>query len=182
MNSEHFTSLSHHSKNKMSLPDLESQAQMSQNSGHWEVFCHSTASGFQLAVAPNITDHVFALIDLYETGRLRFALLEEQYRKDLATLYALDDATALPKTSVTAASPVRATMMIRASFVFNSGLVTLHPPGEVAPISSVRGASDSLRLPSISVWSTYETFSAPIDVDELAVNIVSLSCRCDISN
>lgn len=175
MNTEHFRSLAHQSKNKMSLPDMESRAQMCQSSGHWEVYSHSTASGFQLGLAPNITDHVFALMDLYENGRLHYALLEEQYRKEVANFYAMDDSAASFAATKPTLPQTKTSMRLRGSFKFNSGTVTLHPPMDSAtPMATSRASADIIKLPTVSVWSDYSASSeSSDDMDDLLVNIVS---------
>lgn len=152
--------------NRMSLPSIDSEAQMSSAPGSWVLSAHCSATDFRLSVTPDVAEGVYRLIDLYERGKIRISELEEQYRLELSKREALDSVAAKYEDSQ---SPVsnrpNQRVMVRMSFIFNSGIVELSPsPSEedrktMALDLRVRpsrvGQYDVFTLPTISVWTDY---------------------------
>jgi len=160
--SEHFTGDYHASTNRMLLPSLEAEAQMSSVPEMWSLSAHASATDFKLSLAPDVIDGVFKLIDLYESGKERVAELERQYSIEMANRNTVDSVNAKYEDSATP-SPARPRqrIMIRMSYTFNSGIVDIHrsindPSYTTGQTSRGRQAShDTFVLPTISVWVDY---------------------------
>lgn len=150
----------------MSLPSVESEAQMSSTPGLWSLSAHSSATDFKLSLAPDIAAEIYKLIDLYERGKDRISELEHRYRIEVAKLEAQDSVAAkYEDTQSPVFSRTAQTIMIRMSFTFNSGIVelnqTLTEEDRRMPPMYLRGGPnrsvghDIFTLPTISVWTDY---------------------------
>ena len=150
----------------MSLPSIDSEAQMSSNPGVWSLSAHSSATDFKLSLAPDVAEEVYKLIDLYKHGRARIAELERQYRAERATLELQDSAAAKHEEKQSPIQPRQAQrIMVRMSFTFNSGMVELNQNQNEADRKvgslDLRGrpsrpaGCDIFTLPTISVWADY---------------------------
>lgn len=172
-NSKHFQGDLLPSRNRMTLPSIEAEAQMSSKPDVWSLSAHCSATDFKLSLAPDVVDGAFQLLDLYDRGKADFARLEKQYRAELARheLGFGDQASAdivatpSPQGGSPEATPVRSgqKVLVRVSFTFNSGLVELHRSADQCEMirtvaADVRGRSnrigwhDNFTLPSISAW------------------------------
>jgi hypothetical protein len=194
---EHFTGDYHPSTNRMLLPSLDCEAQMSSVPEVWSLSAHVSATDFKLSLAPDVVDGVFKLIDLYEAGKDRLAELERQYRAEMAKREALDSVHAKYDENP-APSPARKhqQIVVRMSYTFNSGIVELHRSVDSAnvqfanPFGGGSGGSatprrgcwhDSFVLPTISLWMDYAGPTADTkgddeaDVGTLVFNSVSNS-------
>jgi hypothetical protein len=68
----------------MSLPSIDSEAQMSSSPDTWMLSAHCMASDFRLSLAPDIAEGIFKLLDLYEQGKDRMKDLERHYWAETA--------------------------------------------------------------------------------------------------
>lgn len=163
---DHFNGEFHPSTNRMSLPTIDSEAQMSSKPGVWSLSAHSSATDFKLSLSPDVAEDVYKLIHLYKHGKDRIFELEEQYRLEMAELEYQDSVAAKYEehhSPVTSRQTQR--ILVRMSFTFNSGIVELHPASskEDRRMSSLGshgrplrvGGNDVFILPTISVWTDY---------------------------
>ncbi|KAK4686556.1 protein CSF1, partial [Tremellales sp. Uapishka_1] len=160
--------------NRMVVPSIDAEAQMSTNNDVWSFSAHCSATDFKLTLAADVAEGIFQLIDLYEKGRERLSDLEQQYRIDMAKLETFE--TLASKYEADDPSPVshRPSQKIKVmmSFTFNSGIVELHRPlsdvDKRLVASDLRGRTarvgthDSFHLPTISVYVTYAEASSDI--------------------
>ena len=177
---EHFTGDYHPSTNRMLLPSLDCEAQMSSVPEMWSLSAHVSATDFKLSLAPDVVDGVFKLIDLYDAGKDRLAELERQYRVEMAKREALDSVHAKYDDKPTP-SPARKhqQFVVRMSYTFNSGIVELHRSVDSANVQFVnpfaggpaagggtprtRCWHDTFVLPTISLWMDYAGPTAGTD-------------------
>ena len=195
---EHFTGDYHPFINRMRLPSLDSQAQMSSTADAWTLNAHCSADDFKLSLAPDIVDGVFKLLDLYEQGRIQLADLERNYRNEAFTQNALD-AVAIKydgkKTSSPSSTRYAQRISIRMSYTFNSGIVELHrtpSPGDALSLveTDARGRPgraawhDTFTLPAISVWVDYAGPRSDMDEDDDRENpgVVIFNAVCSSIN
>jgi hypothetical protein len=152
---EHFAGEFHASVNRMTLPAIESEAQMSSSIDAWTLAAHCTATDFHLGLDPTVTDGIFQLIDLYERGCHHIDYLEKRY----VTETGKSGTETLAMKYDTPPSPVaarhRQRIYLRLSFVFESGKVQLYkaPQQSRSPLRSKD--HDEVVLPGISVWIDY---------------------------
>jgi hypothetical protein len=157
--------------NRMSLPRLECQAQMSSRLDQWTLFAHCSATDFRLSIAPDVADRIYKLLDLYEDGRVRLVELEKQYRADLMR----QEGSSSDHEDAESVNTQR--VVIRMSYTFKSGKVQLFPLlTEVERIRLTAQAGlvhETVDLPSISLWTDYHGTTSS-DVGMLVVNAVSV--------
>jgi hypothetical protein len=183
--SEHFTGDFHPARNRMSLPSIDAEAQMSSKPDIWQLSAHCSATDFKLSLAPDVADGIFQLIDLYTHGRDHITHLEKHYRSEISKRDASESVAARygdhEKSVPTSRQSQR--IMIHMSFSFNSGLVEMHRSAVEADVrtvaSDLRGRPsrvsrhDTFTLPSISVWLDYaEEVPEGQDEDEKAGSVV----------
>jgi hypothetical protein len=142
----------------MSLPSIDSEAQMSSSPDTWMLSAHCMASDFRLSLAPDIAEGIFKLLDLYEQGKDRMKDLERHYWAETAR----QQPSSASEEVITPVSPRREQrIIVRMSFTFNSGIVELHRMGGTrrngTPSSKSRKGAwhDTFVLPTISVWMDY---------------------------
>ncbi|ORX35037.1 hypothetical protein BD324DRAFT_652754 [Kockovaella imperatae] len=157
--SEHFSGDFHTSSNRMSLPSLESEAEMASTEDTWMLSAHCAATDFKLSLAPDIADGIFKLTDLYSQGRDRFFDLERHYRTEVATAAERSDSVAVKyeEETVPTSPRKRQRIFIRMSYTFNSGIVELHHAGHTEPQKAPKRHLwlDIFHLPAISLWVDY---------------------------
>ncbi|WWC90151.1 uncharacterized protein L201_005084 [Kwoniella dendrophila CBS 6074] len=160
--SEHFTGDFHESLNRMTLPSIDMEAQMSSTPDLWQLSAHCSATDFKLSLSPDITDGIFKLIDLFHHGKERISKLEEQYKSEMAkhpyeSVSAKYDDPASPMT-------IRPSqrILVRMSYTFNSGIVELHRGLSEsdrrtmnADLKKSRQWHDTVVLPTVSIWMDY---------------------------
>ncbi|EIW72981.1 hypothetical protein TREMEDRAFT_42131 [Tremella mesenterica DSM 1558] len=160
---EHFEQGTGTGDNHMTLPSIISEAQMSTSADQWTVFAHSTATNFKLSLAPTVADGVFKLIDLYEQGKHRIAEIEKQYRSELVRNNALESVVNKYEDQRSPTTSRQQRVVIRLSFVFNSGVVIFKRlPSRRSThdvLDDFRGrrteSRDTFTLPSVSAWVDY---------------------------
>ncbi|WVR03135.1 hypothetical protein IAU60_000125 [Kwoniella sp. DSM 27419] len=173
---EHFTGDFHQSVNCMTLPSIDSEAQMSSTMDTWQLSAHCSATDFKLSLAPDVVEGIFKLIDLFEHGKDRIVQLEEHYRAEMAkqpqeTVASKYDDPATPISVRTAQR-----ILVRMSFTFTSGIVELHRElsesdrrNQTADTKKHRAWHDTVVLPTLSVWVDYagpEGSQIPSDSEE----------------
>ena len=159
---DHFKGDYHTASNRMSLPLLDTEAQMASTPEFWTLSAHGSATDFKLSLAPDIADGVFKLIDLYEKGQQRVYELEQRYRAEIAKASASDSVALKYEGETSRVSPRQAQRIImRMSYTFNSGLVEMHHTAAPEPLSA-QGMRprrtawlDFFQLPAISLWIDY---------------------------
>ncbi|WWC67272.1 uncharacterized protein I206_101180 [Kwoniella pini CBS 10737] len=173
---EHFTGDFHESVNRMSLPSIDMEAQMSSQPDLWQLSAHCSATDFKLSLSPDVADGIFKLVDLFHHGKERISKLEAQYKSEMAnnpyeTVSAKYDDPASPV--VTRPSQ---RILVRMSYTFNSGIVELHRGlSEIdkrtlnADLKKTRQWHDTVVLPTVSLWMDYtgpKTVTPGLDTDE----------------
>ena len=168
----HFAGEYHHTDNMMSLPHIDAEAQMSSSADEWVLAAHSRATDFKLTLAPNIVNHIFQLIDMYEQGREYVTQLEKHYFAEASQA----DAELAQAVQAEKAAKTAQRIICRMSFEFQSGIVHLVHHGSTGQGGGRRPSykrHDTLELPKISVWLEYA--GPHKDVEGTAVvNMVSL--------
>ncbi|RYF40798.1 MAG: hypothetical protein EOO38_21450, partial [Cytophagaceae bacterium] len=76
---EHFVGDYHPSDNRMIVPLIDSEAEISSEPGMWKMSAHCSATDFKLSLSPSIADSIFRLISMYHRGKAAIAQLEEEY-------------------------------------------------------------------------------------------------------
>jgi hypothetical protein len=144
----------------MTVPLIDSEAEISSQPGSWKVSAHCSATDFRLNLSPTIVDGVFRLIHMYHRGKTHIAQLEKEYRIGLADFGQPDSTLAKYVEESSIPSKLAAQQIfVKMSFTFNSGIVNLsHKPLDKSH------HPDRLVLPSISVWVDYT--GAAIGVDD----------------
>jgi hypothetical protein len=159
-NSGHFQGDYHPSDNRMTVPEISSEAEISSEPGFWKVCAHSSATDFELKLSPSIADDIYRLVHMYHRGKSHIALLEEEYRLGLAKFGQPD--TVVTKYIEQSSIPSKLAaqqILVKMSFTFNSGDVSLsHRPRDKSY------KPDRLKLPTISLWVDYA--GAAIGVDD----------------
>ncbi|WWD22731.1 hypothetical protein CI109_107224 [Kwoniella shandongensis] len=159
---EHFTGDFYGASNAMTLPSIESEAQMSSTQDMWQLSAHWSATDFKLTLAPDVADAVFKLMDLFQKGKERISKIEEQYRAEMNE-HAQDSVAAKydePSTPIVKRRSQK--IVVRMSFTFNSGIVELHrelseAERKMMNAEAKKGRSwhDTVVLPTVSVWLDY---------------------------
>jgi hypothetical protein len=144
----------------MSVPMIDSEAEISSEPGFWKVSAHSSATDFELRLSPSIADDVYRLVHMYHRGKTHIAQLEEEYRIGLAKFGQPDSTVAKYVEQSSLPSKLAAQqILVKLSFTFNSGDVLLsHKPRDKSH------KPDRLTLPTISLWVDYA--GAAIGVDD----------------
>ncbi|OCF34831.1 hypothetical protein I316_03376 [Kwoniella heveanensis BCC8398] len=160
---EQFTGDFHESVNCMTLPSIDSEAQMSSTAQTWQLSAHCSATDFKLSLSPEIVDSVYKLIDLFEHGRDRIFKLEAQYRSEMAKQAGQESVSAKyedPTTPVSVRTSQR--VLVKMSYTFNSGIVELHREMSESERRSMnkdarknRYWHDTVVLPTVSLWMDY---------------------------
>ncbi|KAL1409648.1 Macrophage colony-stimulating factor 1 receptor [Vanrija albida] len=159
---EHYSGDFHTSSNRMALPNIESEAQLTTTPDSWSVMAHCSATDFNLSLTPEIADGIGRLTDLYERGKEHLSVLEQDYLSQLARNERSDSLAV--KYEEAAQETVRPKQRgnVRMSFRFDSGLVELYcpPSGDAKPDPQRSGArakyhQDTFTLPTVSVWVDY---------------------------
>jgi hypothetical protein len=156
---EHFVGDYHPSDNRMIVPLIDSEAEISSEPGMWKMSAHCSATDFKLSLSPSIADSIFRLMSMYHRGKAAIAQLEEEYRNGLAQFGQGDASIAkyVEQSSIPAKLAAQQ-ILIKMSFTFNSGIVLLsHKPLD----KSIK--PDRLVLPSISLWVDYTGASIGVD-------------------
>ncbi|TXT06049.1 hypothetical protein VHUM_03522 [Vanrija humicola] len=160
---EHYSGAFHTSSNRMALPSIASEAQLTTTNDSWSVMAHCSATDFNLSLTPEIADGIGRLTDLYERGKEHLSVLEQDYRSQLARNERSDSLAVKYEEAVqdTAARP-KQRGNVRMSFRFDSGLVELYcpPSGDAKPGPQRSGTrakyhQDTFTLPTVSVWVDY---------------------------
>lgn len=153
---DQFSGEFHKSDNRMSLPHIDAEAQMSSKVEEWTLCSHSSVNDFQLSLAPSVVDGVSQLIDMYEQGRDHVTLLEKRYRTEMmkngVVQPAKDDQVESPTSG---RIPQR--VVCRLSFEFQSGIVKLTGSQGQQTGTTRKGGkeADVVELPKVSVWVDY---------------------------
>lgn len=156
---EHFVGDYHPSANRMTVPLIDSEAEISSEPGTWKIASHCSATDFQLSLAPSIADNIFRLIVMYKRGKKHIAQLEEEYRNGLAQFGQGDSTVAKYVEQSSIPSKLAAQqILVKMSFTFNSGIVLLSHK----PLDKSR-KPDRLVLPSISLWVDYTGAAVGVD-------------------
>ncbi|KAL7425079.1 Macrophage colony-stimulating factor 1 receptor [Cryptotrichosporon argae] len=149
---EHFAGDFHSTSNRMSLPGVDSRAQMSSETDTWTLAAHCSATDFKLSVTPDIADAVFKLVDMYEQGKTHLVQMSQEYH----TEWARRDPAEHSAISPTSAQPLQR-IVVRMSFTFNSGIVEFHREVEHKAASRRKTDwHDTFTLPTVSVWMDYQ--------------------------
>ena len=148
----------------MSLPSIDSEAQLSSTADQWRLSAHSSATDFKLSLAPDVAEGIYKLMDLYERGKIRIAELERHYLMEYAKDEPQELISSNNDTKLSPNPPRRhQRILVRLSFTFNSGIVELIP----APCEDDRRSMsldprkrpsrvvthDIFILPTVSVWT-----------------------------
>lgn len=158
--SGHFKGDYHGSDNRMTVPEITSEAEISSEPGFWKVSAHSSATDFKLSLSPSIADDIYRLVHMYHRGKSHIAQLEEEYRIGLANFGQPDSTVAKFVEQSSIPSKLAAQqILVKMSFTFNSGDVSLSDK----PRDKTHKA-DRIKLPTISLWIDYA--GAAIGVDD----------------
>ena len=152
--------------NRMVVPLIGSEAQMSSKADIWTLSAHSSAADFKLTLTSKIVQGIYRLMDLYDHGKHRVYELERHYRTEMAILEVpKPDAAENQAESSPILPRQEQRIVIRMSFTFNSGIVELHQGAGDAPQSKTGLDSgdrpyrlnphDTFTLPTISLWVDY---------------------------
>ncbi|WVW81321.1 hypothetical protein I302_103312 [Kwoniella bestiolae CBS 10118] len=160
--SEHFTGDFHESVNRMTLPSIDMEAQMSSTPELWQLSAHCSATDFKLSLSPEIADGIFKLIDLFHHGKERISKLEAHYTSEMAK-HPYESVSAKyddPSSPIVARPSQR--ILVRMSYTFNSGIVELHRGLSEnerrtlnADLKKSRQWHDTVVLPTVSLWMDY---------------------------
>lgn len=172
----HFTGDYHPSDNKMVVPQIDAEAQMSSEPQIWTLSAHSCANDFKLTLAPSIIESVFKLVDMYRLGREHVASLEKHYRSENTTQGEVD------MKGITEAAAIRQRIICRMSFEFQSGTVELRRvvAGDPKERRGSHVETDTIILPRITAWLDYAGPHGGQDGSAI-INVVSLLLKLSSS-
>lgn len=167
--SEQFVGDFHSTDNKMKLPNIEAEAQLTSNASALLVTAHCQATDFHLCLTPEIADGIGKLVDLYELGKGQLEALEREYRAEWGKNSAAESQPESLQSKYDAqVQTTPKAVTVRMSFRFHSGLVELHRP-TVAKSKRIhrdkKPEHDLVVLPSVSLWMEY---MGPTSPDESA--------------
>lgn len=182
---DQFSGEFHKTDNRMSLPHIDAEAQMSNKADvdEWVLCSHVSATDFQLSLAPSVVDGCFQLVDMYEQGREHVSVLERRYRNEMVkkgveTLAARHE-RAVQEDGGPGRTPQK--IVCRMSFEFQSGVVYLTSAGAggaSVSMSRRQKEADVVELPKISVWLDY---AGPHRGEAGAAVVNFVSCRVQSS-
>ncbi|OCF72268.1 hypothetical protein I204_06644 [Kwoniella mangroviensis CBS 8886] len=160
--SEHFTGDFHESVNRMTLPSIDMEAQMSSTPDIWQLSAHCSATDFKLSLSPEVADGVYKLIDLFHHGKERITKLEAHYKSEMAKHPYESVSAKYDDPSSPAVIRPSQRILVRMSYTFNSGIVELHRGLSEsermalnADIKKSRQWHDTVVLPTVSLWMDY---------------------------
>ncbi|WWD06286.1 hypothetical protein V865_004376 [Kwoniella europaea PYCC6329] len=160
--SEHFTGDFHESVNRMTLPSIDMEAQMSSTPDIWQLSAHCSATDFKLSLSPEIADGIFKLIDLFHHGKERITKLESHYKSEMAKHPYESVSAKYDDPSSPAVVRPSQRILVRMSYTFNSGIVELHRGLSEserktlnADMKKSRQWHDTVVLPTVSLWMDY---------------------------
>lgn len=184
----------HHVLNRMVLPSIDAEAQLTSDKERWSVNAHCTASDFKLTLTPDIADSVARLGDMYEEGKAQLSQMEKDYLAEWMKSDAEPSESVITKYERQDSHAIRPSkqLVVRMSFRFEIGLVELHrhkwhtheqaqaerpthtrrDSGRTTKETNVkpedgktkRPRHDNIALPAISVWMDY---SGPGEEDKV---------------
>ncbi|THU95661.1 hypothetical protein K435DRAFT_829044 [Dendrothele bispora CBS 962.96] len=152
--SSDFAGENHETKNRLLYPKMQAQLRSSGSSSSRQFFVDASVSGFILDLDSAIPNYVFALADMYRSGKDRVARLS----------------AAIPRTYE---APAKATNLPSSSFfaalTFSSGKVCMHssettdssrPPSFIGVWNRSDSGAEVFNLPEVSVWAEYRPLPA----------------------
>lgn len=167
---DHFVGDFHVTNNRMTLPKIDSEAQLTSTPQALLVTAHCQATDFKLSLTPDIADGVGKLIDMYELGKGQLEVLEKEYLSEWGRPSTADShpESLQSKYDAQVASAPSKVVTLRTSFRFDSGLVELHRPTSSKAKRTHRSkepAHDLVILPTVSLWIEY---AGPTSQEEMA--------------
>lgn len=167
----------------MHLPDTNMEVRRSTKHGYSNsIVANSKFNGFELRLAPTMMTHCLMLADVYEMGKERIEMIAAEYPTDAGAPVS----KVAPVEEVTINSSAKDTSLkVSVSCEFSSGTVLfLKSDQEIAEITEQRAyerrgsrpaTADTLRLPSISLWTTYERVTNGLMKDKKTCQIFFVS-------
>lgn len=157
---EQFVGDFHSTDDKMKLPNIEAEAQLTSSATELLAIAHCQATDFHLCLTPDIADGVGKLVDLYERGKTQLEVLEKEYLSEWTK--GTNDSSSQPESLQskydTQIPTTPKAVTVRMSFRFHSGLVELYRPTATKSRRIHRDKKpdhDLVVLPSVSLWMEY---------------------------
>lgn len=149
---------------------MKAQLRSSSSGISRKVWIKGDVSGFILDIDSSIPDYIFALIDVYRTGKERV--------ERLSTAVPRTPMTAVPPTSTQKQRPTMPTSNIFLQLVFHSGKIRLYSGSandlfkarffagsfDVSDDQVLEVGAEVFNLPVVSVWGEYRATPAPDDM------------------